>query len=308
MTELIESRPAFAGCATRAIATDGDPTDTSFLLLHGFTDTADGWRRLQRRLGEAGHRTLAVDQPSHGHADLLRSGEAVIPQFVDFAAAAAASLAGDGPVVVVGNSLGGAHALLLAQHHPDLVDGVVAISPASFDHPRWLGDPDSRVSSLLRRRREAAMRDLGSPRSRVPSGPELLIRRRLAETALRTVAFGAPWRAPAGFVRDMTRQFADPARIRAITELGMRIPGEYLAVHPIDLRSIHTPVLALWGSLDRLVRISSRRILEKGLSDLEFVALPGIGHMPQLEVPGRTAKHILGFADRLATVDAAAAS
>lgn len=306
MAELIERSVRFADVDSRAIVTDGDASAPSFLLLHGFSDSADGWRRLQRRLGDAGHRTMAVDQPSHGRAGLIRSDEPVIPQFVAFAAEAAAGFRSDGPLIVIGNSLGGAHALLLAQHHPAAVDGVVAISPASFHHPGWLGRPDGRVVAMLRDQRLSALDDVTSRRRRIPRGPELVVRRRIAETALRTVAFGAPWRAPGGFVRDMTRQFGDPGRLRALLELGLRIPDEYIAVHPIDLPSIDTPVLALWGSLDRLVRISSRRILERGLPDLTFVALRGIGHMPQLEAPGRTAKHVLAFADRVAAPRAVA--
>ena len=48
-----------------------DPDRVSFLFLHGFSDSADCWQRVQRRLAEAGHGSLAVDQPSHGQAGAL---------------------------------------------------------------------------------------------------------------------------------------------------------------------------------------------------------------------------------------------
>lgn len=60
------------------------------------------------------------------------------------------------------------------------------------------------------------------------------------------------------------------------------------------------PVLALWGTRDRLTLISSRHRFEDEVADLEFVALPGVGHLAQVEVPGRTTKHLLGFAQRVA--------
>src|SRR3546814_5928040 len=49
--------------------------------------------------------------------------------------------------------------------------------------------------------------------------------------------------------------------------------------------------------------ISSRERFERDCADLEFVALPGVGHMAQVEVPGRTTKHLLAFAARVTGAD-----
>ena len=78
-----------------------------------------------------------------------------------------------------------------------------------------------------------------------------------------------------------------------------RVRDEYLDESPFDLPSIRMPVLVLWGTEDRLVLVSSRTTLERELPDVEFVELPGIGHMPQLESPGRTTKHLVRFARSL---------
>lgn len=289
----------FAGYETRVIRTEGDRDLPAFLLLHGFSDSADGWRRLQRRLEEAGCASTAVDQPSHGAAAPLDSALPVIPQFVEFARAAAADADRGRGVIVVGNSLGGAHALLLAERHPEAVLGVVAVSPASFDHPRWFGilDEESRMARVMR--------------SRLPDDDEVklgFVGRTVAEGAIRTVAFGRPWRAPSGFVRDMRRQFRDPVRRTALRDLASRVPAEYLDVDCVDLAAIDRPVLVLWGSLDRLTLVSSKRTFERSVRDLDFVQLRGVGHMPQLEVPGRTTKHLLAFAERLTLGQVAEAS
>lgn len=296
-----EQRTEIGGVTTRVVTTTGRPDVPAFLFLHGFSDSATGWRRLQRRLAEAGHTTLAVDQPGHGHADQVRPDEPVVAQFVAFAASAAKITDGGRPVIVVGNSLGGAHALLLGQHHPGLVHGVVAISPASFDHPRWFGvlDEDNRAGQVIRRTRVGAE----ARASRWPSNPvQRVVRRSVADSAIRNVAFGAPWRAPGGFVDDMREQFRDPQRREQLRSLAFRVHEEYLDATPIDLAAITVPVQAIWGTRDRLVKISSRSTLEAGLTDLDFVALPTMGHMPQIEAPGRTAKHIRRFADRLAAL------
>ena len=281
-SELLRTdQVTIGGVPTRAIRTDGDPGRVRFLFLHGFSDSADCWQRVQKRLDAAGHGSLAVDQPSHGHADPLHPDLPVIEQFLAFAAAAARATDDGRPVVVVGNSLGGAHALLLGQHHPDLVHGVAAISPAAFDHPGWFRILDSRFNV--------------SPEGVVPA----VVRRALAGPAMRAVGFGMPHRVPTGFVRTWAQSWHDPTRRRALHDLATRVPAEYFHVDPVDLCAIDVPVLALWGTRDRLTLISSRQRFEQDCADLEFVALPGVGHMAQVEVPGRTTKHLLAFAARL---------
>jgi len=270
------------GVPTRAVRADGQPGQVRFLFLHGFSDSADCWQRVQKRLAAAGHGSLAVDQPSHGHADPLDPDLPVIEQFLSFAAAAARATDDGRPVVVVGNSLGGAHALLLAQRHPELVHGVAAISPAAFDHPGWF-----RILDNQRFHAQA-----GNPVSTVVS-------RALAGPAMRAVVFGAPHRAPGGFLRTWAQHWNDPNRRRALHELAARVPQEYFHVEPVDLTAIQVPVLALWGTRDRLTLISSRERFERDCADLDFVALPGVGHLAQVEVPGRTTKHLLRFAERV---------
>lgn len=295
----MESAPLrLAGVASRGVRTDGDESTPPFLFLHGFSDSADSWRRVQRRLETHGHRSLAVDQPSHGEADALDPDRPAIDQFVDFAAAAATELGNGAPVIVVGNSLGGAHALLLAQRHPELVAGVVAISPAGFDHPRFFRvlDDDSRAGRRLRQMRDRAEPDTDE----TPTALQRTIGRVVAGNGFRVVAFARPWRAPRGFVDDWRRQWRDPVRRSALRDLVPRVRAEYLDVSPFDLPSIAVPVMALWGTEDRLVLVSSRTTLERELPDVEFVELPGLGHMPQVEAPGRTTKHLLRFAHRVA--------
>lgn len=282
-TPLHAERVTIAGVSTRIVRADGVPGRARFLFLHGFSDSADCWQRVQRRLAAAGHGSVAVDQPSHGHGDLLDPELPVVEQFLAFAAAAARCTDDGRPVIVVGNSLGGAHALLLGQHHRELVQGVAAISPASFDHPGWF-----RVLDSPRFR-------AGADTTRIPA----VLRHTVAGPAMRAVGFGLPHRVPRGFVRSWRGHWTDPVRRRALRELAARVPAEYFHVDPVDLCAIEVPVLALWGTRDRLTLISSRRRFERDCGDLEFVALPGVGHLSQVEVPGRTTKHLLRFAERL---------
>ena len=55
------------GCFTRELSVPGD--GPVFLLLHGFSDSADCWRPVIKRLHAAGARGVAVDLPGFGLAD-----------------------------------------------------------------------------------------------------------------------------------------------------------------------------------------------------------------------------------------------
>ena len=101
----------------------GAPGTPTLLLLHGWTASADlQWFAVYAALAER-YSFLAPDLRGHGRG--LRSDEPfTLEDAADDVAALVAQL-GVGPVVLVGYSMGGPVSLLLAQRHPDLVQGLV---------------------------------------------------------------------------------------------------------------------------------------------------------------------------------------
>jgi 3-oxoadipate enol-lactonase len=99
---------------------DGPPV----LLLHGWMFSADlNWYRTYAPLHEAGYRVLAVDHRGHGRG--IRSPDAFsLRDCADDAAALLRHLK-TGPALVVGYSMGGPIASLLARHHPQQVAAIV---------------------------------------------------------------------------------------------------------------------------------------------------------------------------------------
>lgn len=104
---------------------EGEP----LLLLHGLAGSAGNWVELLPDLIRR-HRVLAVDLPGH-------AGSARAPRGTGmnvFAAVAAAVLEAEveGPALVAGHSFGGLVALRLAQARPELVRGLLLVSPAGI--------------------------------------------------------------------------------------------------------------------------------------------------------------------------------
>jgi 3-oxoadipate enol-lactonase len=102
----------------------GDPARPVVMLLHGWMASADlNWCGAYSDLTGAGYRVLAIDHRGHGRG--LRPLEPFTLR--DCAADAAAALRelGVAPALVVGYSMGGAIAQLVAREHPDAVAGLV---------------------------------------------------------------------------------------------------------------------------------------------------------------------------------------
>jgi 3-oxoadipate enol-lactonase len=94
------------------------------MLLHGWFASADmNWHGAYDALTEAGYRVLAIDHRGHGRG--LRPLERF--RLADCAADAAAVLRelGAAPAIIVGYSMGGAIAQLVARDHPDVVAALV---------------------------------------------------------------------------------------------------------------------------------------------------------------------------------------
>lgn len=105
-------------------------TGSRVVFCHGLFGQGRNWTQIGKALAEE-HRVTLVDMPDHG-----RSPWSAEFDFVDAADQVAALLSTDDPVVLVGHSLGGKVAMILALRHPDLVDRlcVVDVSPVAYSH------------------------------------------------------------------------------------------------------------------------------------------------------------------------------
>jgi 3-oxoadipate enol-lactonase len=115
------------------------------MLLHGWIVSADvNWWGAYADLREAGYRVLAIDHRGHGRG--MRQLEPF--RLADCAGDAAAALRqlGAAPAIVIGYSMGGSIAQLLARDHPDVVSGLILSATAQH----WQDPQTRRYWRLMR--------------------------------------------------------------------------------------------------------------------------------------------------------------
>ena len=61
------------------------------------------------------------------------------------------------------------------------------------------------------------------------------------------------------------------------------------------VRGLAAPVLIVWGAQDRILHPASAGILQMLLTRSEVVLMPGVGHIPMLEQPEKSALDYLHF-------------
>jgi pimeloyl-ACP methyl ester carboxylesterase len=155
----------------RLAALDFGGTGPSALLLHGLAGYAGEWAATAHRL-TARCRVVALDARGHGRSERTPADVSRAAHVGD--AAYAIERLALGPAIVVGQSLGGQAALLLAAQRPDLVRGLALADagPGGFDDDE--GAVEANVQDLVRSlgrwpvpfsSREAAVDFFGGPSS-----------------------------------------------------------------------------------------------------------------------------------------------
>jgi pimeloyl-ACP methyl ester carboxylesterase len=244
------------------------------VLLHGHGASLRTFALMAAPLAASGRRVVAVDQRGFGRSS------PVPPEFgfgglVDDAAAVLEAL-DLRDAVVVGHSLGGAVALGLAIHRPDVVDARVSAlvlinSSARGPTDRWL--TRARVAAL----------DWGFV--------EGFTRHPRHGVALARANFGV----------DAFRSHVEAARAIGHESPVDRRRGFTRRLLGIDLAdalpTIRVPMLVIAGSADRVVRPSASERSAQAIPDAQFELFVGAGHMLPMERSAEVADLIVRFAD-----------
>ena len=233
----------------------------SVLFIHGAGGDHTVWAPLVARLH--GKRNLvAIDLPGHGRSE--RIPDLTIEGYTRAVAARVRSLAAAGaaPLYLVGNSMGGAIALLTALEHPEGVDGIVLIGSGAK-----LG-VSPRILEMLERDPVGSLR--------------IVIEFAFAPgTAPEVIAKGAKFLAlcpPDVFASDFKSCSRFDVRDRLV-ELKSRL-------------------LVLCGDNDRLTPPKFSEWLAQAVPDTTLRILPGAGHLAMIDQPDAVAEEILAFTEQ----------
>jgi 2-succinyl-6-hydroxy-2,4-cyclohexadiene-1-carboxylate synthase len=233
------------------------------VLLHGFTQTRQSWRRTIAELGGR-YRALAPDLPGHGMAAERRPAS--------FAACAAYVRAlADGPSSLAGYSMGGRIALYTALALPGAVERLLLIGASP-----GLSDPAEREA---RRKADEALAD------RIE--------------AIGIDAFADEWGSQELFAGQPER-VADAARADRLRNtpagLAAALRGLGTGVMPPlwdRLPSLAIPVTLVVGQRDAKFRAIAEQ-MAAAIADCRLEVVPGAGHAVQLERPETIAALLSG--------------
>jgi pimeloyl-ACP methyl ester carboxylesterase len=280
----------------------GGPADAPMIVcVHGLGGSAVNWWAIAPLLTDR-YRVLAPDLAGHGLTQSrgrgtdVASNRVLLHRFIQEMAA--------GPVILMGNSMGGMISMLEAVAAPGSVAGLILLDPAM---PAVPARPDPQVAAMFalyltpgvgrlmlnRRRHQAPEAAVASIMSLVCADPARVPADAMAqhvEVARQRAAF-------AGTDRDYA------AAVRSVVATASRSQS-----YRHGIRSISCPVLVVHGDRDRLVPLAAARAAVRANPSWSLVVLPGVGHVPQLEAPQDTARVItdwLGSAGRHAVQAAA---
>ena len=262
----------------------GGPADGPVIVcVHGLGGSAVNWAAIAPLLAGT-CRLLAPDLAGHGLTQALGRGtdvasnRALLHRFVR-------SVAG-GPVILMGNSMGGMISLLEASAAPAAVAGLILVDPAL---PVVAARPDPVVTAMfalyltpgLRRfvqsRRRQAPAELVTSILRLccadPSRVPADVIARHVEVAVQRAGFPGIERDFAAAVRSVVRTVGFPHGRAYRRRIGM----------------VTCPVLLIHGTEDRLVPLAAVRAASRANPSWSVREFPGVGHVPQLEVPRQTA-------------------
>lgn len=261
----------------------------ALLLLHGFGASLFSWREVMAPLSET-WRVVAFDRPAFGLTERPMRKQWGTPSDwrtgIPYSANAQATMTlhlmdrlGMQRAVLVGNSAGGAVAMLTALEHPERVRALVLISPAVS-----MGGANALVHWVLQ---TPQMQHLGP-----------LLARRIQSWGMDFAR--SAWHDPSRITGEIWQGYLAPLQIenwdRALWELTAASRATHLQERLAELK---LPILVITGDDDRIVPTVQSRRLAQELPNATLVVLPACGHLAHEECPQPTLEAIQHFLSAL---------
>ncbi len=241
------------------------------LLVHGMAGSTENWSEVIEPLSRA-HTVIAPDLVGHGRSE-PGSGDYSLGAHAAGLRDLLASL-GHERATIVGHSLGGGIALQFTYQFPELVERLVLVSS---------GGLGPEVSPVLR----AAALPGADLFIRATAGPGRSVgsalARGLGAVGLRPNADLAEVARGYGSLADRERRAAFLATLRAVVGTG----GQRVAAGDRLYLAEALPILIVWGEKDPIIPVSHAESAHETLPGSRLEIFEGVGHLPQVEAPGR---------------------
>lgn len=242
----------------------GNRSAPTLILVHGSYDSADTWEGWVPELASDFH-IIAPDLPAHG-----LTGQTVANNYtLDGMVAAVHELVeqlGLERFHMGGNSLGGVVSWRYALAHPEQVERLVLVNSGGYPglHSLTETDPNAVVRLFYRY-----------------GNPQLLLRSGFENAVVD----------PATITDERIDRSVAYLRRENSREAHMQREGEQeINKQPYaQIPNIEEPTLILWGEKDALIPVEHAKRFDADLPNSELIIYENIGHMPQIEIPERSA-------------------
>ncbi len=249
--------------------------DQTVLFIHGLGGSWQNWLENLPRVAES-HRAIALDLPGFGRSEMPVEPISI----TGFAAAVDAfcDALGLGPVVLVGNSMGGFTAAEVAIQHPERVEQLVLVDAAGISSASV-----ARSRAGERLARQLMMRGQGDPQS----ASKMLTRPGFIALGMGLVA-RYPTRLSKELLSEQLLTFGDEG-----------FGDSFEAILSYDFRhrleEIGCPVLVIQGEDDVLVPLGDAIEFCERIPGAKLLTLPDTGHVPMFERPVQFNDALLSF-------------
>lgn len=246
---------------TRTRVLDAGQTGPVVLFIHGLSTRADRWRGALEALAAQGCRAIAFDLPGHGLADK--------PEDFDYSSGGLAGYTlgvmdalGIERAHLVGTSLGGHVASLVALRAPERCDSLYLVAPLGLA-------PVSREAGDGIRR---SVRDVSI------EGVRVKLRNVFIDPSLATEAL----------ITEESRINGSLGGVQALSALADYLVerlNDELVTDELAPLAERLPVGLLWGEHDRMVPLAVGEAAARALGMAELPVMAGVGHAPYVERP-----------------------
>lgn len=259
----------------------------ALVFVHGSSNPYHVWDANFSTVADAGYRAVRYDRYGVGYSDRLRGIRYDADLFDRQLLELIGKLKVKTPLALVGFSLGGNIAVIFAERHPELVNGLILVSPGGFPQPM------------------TASEKLYLNLVRLPGMGEYLMR-----------LFGEKMSSPDTQGSDLYDQALLPGyveRLKGLERYKGTLSAWLSTVRHFPIQTLESsyravgdsrkPVLLVWGKEDRVLPFATTEKVRAAIPQVELLALEQAGHASHYEKRAVVNEAILDFLRRIAPIN-----